>query len=508
MKKFLYLAAACLLAACNGGDEPEQQPSLEVKPLQLDFAAADAAPQEITVTAVGVEWEYILSGGASEWVTVDDSREGVLTVSVADNPAQERRTASLAVNPQGNIKVKPRSVTIAQAGNDTPVVYSLTVEPAALTFEPENAPAQEVKVTTEGEGLTWSTEVEEVARGWITVTKRDGGFTVVVADNPGQAPRSGNITVVPDSEAASPKVVRVTQQELVLPPSLDIALNNGASPEEGFVLDYRGQTDGDYNILVTAVNVEWRVSVRYESGTDEGWINANAIDFDDDTRVSIVGGIENESLEPRVGWVVVSSDAEGVGPYEVKVTQEGKPDFISTLEEDVDFGQFTKSRIIVSPNDDWRHDEVTAWEIMCWDEGVEFIENPPFPEQPRFEGTGGRISFMLITEVLEKNDDNVYILPDGIYTVVANFDDNPDLKQPGNISAGVAGTYLHPIWPRYAWFVRMENGVYNGEACIRSGTMTVTNIGEDEYEIVFEFESDAGYRVEGSYKGTFDIRVG
>ena len=40
MKKFLYLAAACLLAACNGGDEPEQQPSLEVKPLQLDFAAA------------------------------------------------------------------------------------------------------------------------------------------------------------------------------------------------------------------------------------------------------------------------------------------------------------------------------------------------------------------------------------------------------------------------------------------------------------------------------------
>ena len=56
----------------------------------------------------------------------------------------------------------------------------------------------------------------------------------------------------------------------------------------------------------------------------------------------------------------------------------------------------------------------------------------------------------------------MYILPDGIYTVVANFDDNPDLKQPGNISAGVAGNYLHPIWPRYAWFVRMENGVYNG----------------------------------------------
>ena len=51
MKKFLYLAAACLLAACNGGEEPEQQPSLEVKPLQLDFAAADAVPQEIGESA-------------------------------------------------------------------------------------------------------------------------------------------------------------------------------------------------------------------------------------------------------------------------------------------------------------------------------------------------------------------------------------------------------------------------------------------------------------------------
>ena len=217
-------------------------------------------------------------------------------------------------------------------------------------------------MTTEGEGLMWSTEVEEVARGWITVTERDGGFTVVVADNPGQAPRSGNITVVPDSEAASPKVVRVTQQELVLPPSLDIALNNGASPEEGFVLDYRGQTDGDYNILVTAVNVEWRVSVRYESGTDEGWIKANAIDFDDDTRAHCRRYRERNPLSPvSAGWSSLPM-REGVGSYEVKVTQEGKPDFISTLEEDVDFGQFTKSRIIVSPNDYWRHDEVTAWD--------------------------------------------------------------------------------------------------------------------------------------------------
>ncbi len=501
------MAAVCLLAAC-GGEDPGVQASLEVTPLRIDYEASGALPREVTVAAVGVEWEWALSGGASEWVSVDDSREGVLTVSVTDNPSGEQRTANLAVNPQGNAKVKPRSVALVQAGSDTPAVWALTVEPAALTFEAENAPVQEVAVTALGEGLTWSTEVEQAARGWITVSESGGKFTVVVADNPAQAPRSGRITVVPSHEAASPKVVHVTQRERVFPPSLAVALSNGATPEEGFVFGYRGETEGDCNIGVAAVNVGWYASVRYESGADEGWLTADVIDFADDTRVSVRGGVENKSPDPRVGWVVVSSDTAGVGPYEVKVTQEGKPDFISTLEEDVDFGELSRSRVIVAPNGEWRRDEVTQWELMFWSEGVEFVESPPFPEQPRFEGSGGRITLSVVTEAIERNDDNEYLLPEGVYTVVANFDDNPDLKRPGHISAGVAGNYMHPVWPRFAWFVRMGRGIYDGEACIGSGTMTVIRSGGDGYEIRFDFGSDAGYVVKGSYKGRFDLRVG
>lgn len=91
------------------GNEP--QPSLEVSPTSLIFAAAAAPAQEVTVTAVGTDWEYELVGNASEWVTVTEDRtKGLLTVGVQDNPQAEQRTASLTVNAAGGsgIKVKTR----------------------------------------------------------------------------------------------------------------------------------------------------------------------------------------------------------------------------------------------------------------------------------------------------------------------------------------------------------------------------------------------------------------
>ena len=161
-----------------------------------------------------------------------------------DNPQAEQRTASLTVNAAGGsgIKVKDKTVTIVQQPSDTPVVYSITVEPASLTFEAEGAATQKVTVMTEGEGLTWRTEVDEAARGWLTVTEGEGQFAVAVSDNPDTVERAGNITVIPSEESASPKVVRVVQKEKVIPPSLDIALSNGATPEEGFVFDYLAKT--------------------------------------------------------------------------------------------------------------------------------------------------------------------------------------------------------------------------------------------------------------------------
>ena len=66
----------------------------------------------------------------------EDRTKGLLTVGVQDNPQAEQRTASLTVNAAGGsgIKVKDKTVTIVQQPSDTPVVYSITVEPAFADF--------------------------------------------------------------------------------------------------------------------------------------------------------------------------------------------------------------------------------------------------------------------------------------------------------------------------------------------------------------------------------------
>ena len=56
MKKIWNILAAALFAvACTPTDGSTEEASLEVSPSQLTFGAEDTAPQEITVTAVGVE---------------------------------------------------------------------------------------------------------------------------------------------------------------------------------------------------------------------------------------------------------------------------------------------------------------------------------------------------------------------------------------------------------------------------------------------------------------------
>ena len=214
--------------------------SLEVSPSSLTFGAEDTTPQEITVTATGVEWEYTLPSSA-DWITVDDGTAGKLLVSVVKNPTAEKRTASIAVKPVNNDDVKAKSVTVTQAGSETPEVYSLTVDPAALTFEAEGAAGQSVKVTASGEGITWSAAVDEAAKEWITLSATEGTegettLTVTVQDNPDTAERSANVTLTPSAESVGPKAIRVTQEAKVLPPSFSMSYNGGEVPEEGFTI--------------------------------------------------------------------------------------------------------------------------------------------------------------------------------------------------------------------------------------------------------------------------------
>ena len=165
MKKILFVAAACILAAaCKPTETETTTASLEVTPTSLSFAAEDTAPQTITVTAVGVEWTYSLAESGKEWVTIERLSDKELTVAVADNTKAEQRTAAVTFKAKDNNRIKDRSVTIIQQGAENPEVYALTVDTTVLTFEAEVAAGQRVKVTASGEGMPWSAAVEDVRR--------------------------------------------------------------------------------------------------------------------------------------------------------------------------------------------------------------------------------------------------------------------------------------------------------------------------------------------------------
>ena len=500
MKKILFVAAACLLAAaCSPTDGESTTASLEVSPSSLTFGAEDATPQEIAVTATGVEWNYTVPSTA-DWITVDDGTAGKLLVSVAKNTTAEQRTASIAIKPLNNDDVKAKSVTVTQTGSENPEVYALTVEPAALTFEAEGAAGQSVKVTASGEGITWSAAVEDAAAEWITLSATEGAegettLTVTAEDNPDTAQRVANITLTPSVESVGPKAIRVTQEAKVLPPSFSMSYNGGEVPEEGFVIDYKAQKN--YSVDVFPVNIEWSVKTEYDTG-GSGWLTVDTYKSDDVNLIRMSAS-ENTEPEPRTARVIVSTSEEGIGPFEILVTQEGKPEFLSTLEEDVDFGVLTDSRVIVYPNNDRRQSLYTYWDLILWSDGIsyDYIGN--------FTGTGHKLAMKLYTDAIQQNDDNEYYLADGTYTVIPGPETEEHEFVAGEIIGGTWG-YSHPTFPSGAWYIRMENDEVSGDACIRGGTVTITRSGET-YSMTFDFTSDAGYSVTGSFEGELILNV-
>ena len=109
----------------------------------------------------------------------------------------------------------------------------------------------------------------------------------------------------------------MVQEGKVLPPSLTLSYDGGALPEEGFTLSYN-----DHNpiyIDIEAVNVEWNISVEDE-GDSAGWLNA--VKTDKGAVIQVLDGNENNSSEARRCTVRITADTEGIGLFEIPVTQE------------------------------------------------------------------------------------------------------------------------------------------------------------------------------------------
>ena len=500
-KKILLAAAVALLAASCNKTETETK-SLEVSPTSLEFEAAGGTVQNVTVQAQNVTWEYSVSAAAQAWMTV--SQEGnVLTVSVADNNKGEQRTGQIRIQVTDGSKLPARGVTVTQQAKANPPEMSISVNPSSLTFEGEGAAPQEVTVTSSSETLTWTAAPDETSGEWITVAAAGDKLTVSVADNPDTQRRSGTVVITPSDDAADSKAIRIIQEGRILPPSLTV------SPSDPIEIPYNG-IDGKLYVLltVTAENTEWSAKATDAEGNALDWATATASTGEGYINLSFT---RNTQKQPRSGILVVTPTAEGLNELRIPITQTAAPDHLTTLDGDLDLTTLGLdhgySTLMPYAPDDTLQPTI-QWELNLFSEGLSFNRNTG-----AIEGSGHRLHFMPVTERIEMNDDDMYILPDGEYEIVTPkpHPEDPDAiyyKDAWTIDKGTEGT---TTWNKYVdfWYLEYRDNEVVGAAPVVSGTVTVTKMEGFENSYVFEFDllDDIGNRLTGTYSGSIGLNV-
>ena len=497
MKKLLFISALCLFLASCGGDEGPKGggvPSLKVEPSSLTFAASSAPSQSVTVTAEHVDWEVRVSETASSWLKAEKTDGTTVTVSVTDNDTPEQRTGSFTVAPTNGEDVKSKSVTVTQSGGD--VEYTLTVEPASLTFEAEGAAAQTVTITAEG-GLTWEAAADGDAASWITVTPGEGTLEVKVADNPEATERSGNVVITPSVSSVGPKAIRVTQAGKVFPPSLSISI---ADPETGVRFRANGAAyngTADTNIRVTAVNTDWNVQAVDAEDNAVTWFRATANKNEGLSNISLTVD-PNETFEERVGYVLITATAEEVADIRVTVTQDAALEHLSTLTDDVDVSGMAHAWVGVYPNQDWHDPEHrSAWMITLTTEELTVGAAGGIS----YTGSGVALDLYMGSEHMPFNDDQEYWMADGIYEVAPHEEGSSMPNNRMEVSVGYQGYF--PGQHFGSWVTLVEDGEQVESGPFAAGTVEVSRSGDD-YTFTLDVTDDFSRKITGSFTVTFD----
>ncbi len=496
MKRYTYLLAAAALVlniSCDGPENTAQpQATLKAEPASLRFAAASAPAQTVTVTAEETEWTHSIPEDAG-WLTA--TRDGDrLSVSVADNAEETGRTATITLNASAE-GVEPVKITVRQEAAETPEPEkpSLSVSPEKLVFAAAEASGQEVTVTVTG-GVTW-TAAPAGAEEWIHIAPAEGKFTVTVDDNPESLERSGYINVSPGDKTLATCRIYVTQEPKAVPASITPQLPDGATPEEGLTLPF---TRGSSTLPVTVApeDAQWSVQVESDGSSDSSWLSATNVAAPSQHTVFLSYQL-NEAETQRTAYLVLTHADSSAEPVRVKVTQKAKTDVNSTIYEDVDsHPAFIKAQVMA--NNDWRDFPFVQWTLTLYTEGITYDAL-----WGRWGGSGDRIKILMTGS--PQHEDEV-VLEEMTYEVVP-YDEYNKMpasdRKPGWVCAAQGSG--NGAYPSGTWHQVYENGSITGCANAVGGSVTVTRSGDD-YTITWNFTSDAGCKVTGSYTGPIEIQ--
>ena len=495
-KNFILLLMAAMLAVGCETDKPETAASLTIEPSELVLEAAGGAVQTVTVKAVNVEWDYSLTPGVEEWLTV--SRDGeTLSVSAKENLKGESRNAIITVKPTDNADVKERTVTVMQKASDNPVEYTMTLKPLRLDFVGEGAAAQEVTVTITGD-FTWEAAA---AADWITVTPGEDKFTVTVADNPDTKSREGEITVTPNDKSVKAETVLVVQEGKILPPEFEV----DTEKIEFHFNSNMGSSSA--KVTVDAVNVAWEAALEADKeGENTNWLRCTV---QDDKKSVLISLLESNPLyEERRAWLVLTTDWAEKPEVRIPIVQAAYEDHLSTLTSDIDISSKTMTcTALTYPWDPSDNDESINPNVVNSDWEITMKET--------VDGTKyNKIKFTLTVQRIEENDANEYSIEEKVYSIVEPYAIGAK-KQQGCIEAGSAAKSSRALYPGFYYLEYEDDGdEWNdnmqptlNSAPMVEGTVEVKHNGGNNYTFIFDTKDDLGNVLKGTWTGDVEIKA-
>lgn len=480
MKKSLLfiVSIAMILSACKNG--PEETPaSMEVTPESLMFAAQGDAPKTITVNATGVEWDFTIPDQDKEWLSAEKSNEG-LSVSVTDNPTVDTRNSQIKIAATNNTAIAAKTVLISQSG----ITYTFEVDKTELTFSGEDDTPQEITVTAEGDGLTWTCSVDPVGKEWAKAEVQDNKIVVTVTDNPKYETRSAKLTIKPSIEALDNIVVTITQTKSTIDPYLRTDKSE---------LTFKGNDKEPQTITVESFGVGWTTAVKGDDEEGVDWFDLNINTTEGILTVTVK---RNLTTAPRKGYIIITPSSSEVETVTVTINQEAGDPTLSNLTEDMVFPEAMLNgyaRLTIQ-KDQPDYQDYTEIRIRIND------ENLTMDQFGKWHGTGGRIEMSIYCERLEGDEYNY--MPSVTYNVdnYQEFGDEGILYHYPTVYSGSLSEFSQ--LQIGTWYNYYENDVATISAPITKGSMTVSREG-DVYTIEFNFEDDAQNKITGTFEREF-----
>ena len=272
----MFVAAVIAFAGCKSDDdpapnptpEPTTDPSLSVAPTTI-AATADGGSYTVAV-ACNTGWTATVNADAT-WCTVlptTGNNDGTMTVTVAENPATEARSATITFT-SGSLS---RSATVSQ----TAATLILSVNSPAITVA-NSAGSYPIAVTS---NATWTVTVNDAAT-WCTALPAtgtgNGTLTVNVAENAATMTRAATVTLSAGTLSQPININQISSMMLIDANAPRYAASNN-------VWVFGSQTWSDV-IQIPECDVEWTRSSDTEPicyrNTSHYWYNNNYCSYDE-----------------------------------------------------------------------------------------------------------------------------------------------------------------------------------------------------------------------------------